>query len=63
MKNFDVTLTHFFGIPLKCETKTKLMDVTGPVQSHYHEGSPIGSTEAGGLSHALATYDPRDTLA
>ena len=22
-----------------------------------------GSTEAGGLSHALPTYDPRDTLA
>jgi len=25
--------------------------------------TPGGSTEAGGLSHALPTYDPRDTLA
>jgi len=27
---------------LKCETKNKLMSVIGPVQSHYHEGSPVG---------------------
>ena len=27
---------------LKCETKNKMMSVIGPVQSHYHEGSPVG---------------------
>ena len=27
---------------LKCETKNKMMSVIGPVQSRYHEGSPVG---------------------
>ena len=27
---------------LKCETKNKMISVIGPVQSHYHEGSPVG---------------------
>ena len=26
----------------KCETKNKMMNVIGPVQSHCHEGSPVG---------------------
>ena len=27
---------------LKCETKNKTMSMIGPVQSRYHEGSPVG---------------------
>jgi len=27
---------------IKCETKTKMMSVIGPVQSCCHEGSPVG---------------------
>jgi len=26
---------------LKCETKNKIMTVIRPVQTHYHEGSPV----------------------
>ena len=35
-------LPHGINKKLKCETKNKLMGVIGPVQSHYHEGSPVG---------------------
>jgi len=34
---------HRINKKLKCETKNKLMSMIGPVQSHYHEGSPVGS--------------------
>ena len=27
---------------IKCETKNKMMSVIGPVQSRYHEDSPVG---------------------
>ena len=33
---------HGMNRKLECETKNKMMSVTGPVQSHYHEGSPVG---------------------
>jgi len=36
-----VNLLHGINTKFKCETKNKLMSVTGPVQSHYHEGSPV----------------------
>jgi len=33
---------HGTNKKLKYETKNKMMSVIGPVQSHYHEGSPVG---------------------
>ena len=33
---------HRTNQKLKSETKNKMMSVIGPVQSHYHEGSPVG---------------------
>jgi len=27
---------------LKCKTKNKMVSATGPVQSYYHEGRPVG---------------------
>jgi len=33
---------HGTNKKLKCETKNKLMSMIHPVQSHYHEGSPVG---------------------
>jgi len=33
---------HGINKKLKCETKNKMMSMIGPVQSHYHEGSPVG---------------------
>ena len=33
---------HRTNKKLKSETKNKMMSVIGPVQSHYHEGSPVG---------------------
>jgi len=38
----QLSLPHGINNKLKCETKNKLMSVIGPVQSHYHEGSPVG---------------------
>jgi len=38
----QLSLPHGINKKLKCETKNKLMSVIGPVQSHYHEGSPVG---------------------
>jgi len=38
----QLSLPHGINKILKCETKNKLMSVTGPVQSHYHKGSPVG---------------------
>jgi len=33
---------HGTNKKLKCETKNKTMSMIGPVQSHCHEGSPVG---------------------
>ena len=33
---------HGTNKKLKCETKNKTMIMIGPVQSHCHEGSPVG---------------------
>jgi len=33
---------HGTNKKLKCETKNKTMSMIGTVQSHYHEGSPVG---------------------
>ena len=33
---------HGTNKKLKCETKSKTMSMIGPVQSCYHEGSPVG---------------------
>ena len=33
---------HGTNKKLKCKNKNKLMSVIGPVQSHCHEGSPVG---------------------
>jgi len=33
---------HGINKKLQCETKNKMMSVIGPVQSRYHEGSPVG---------------------
>jgi len=33
---------HGTNKTLKCETKNKTMSMIGPVQSHCHEGSPVG---------------------
>jgi len=38
----QLSLSHGINKKLKCETKNKMMSVIGPVQSHYHEGSPVG---------------------
>jgi len=38
----QLSLPHRINTKLKCETKSKLMSVIGPVQSHYHEGNPVG---------------------
>jgi len=38
----QLSLPHGINQILKCETENKLMSVIGPVQSHYHEGSPVG---------------------
>jgi len=38
----QLSLPHRTNKKSKCETKNKLMSVIGPVQSHYHEGSPVG---------------------
>ena len=32
---------HGTNKKLKCETENKMMSVIGPVQSSYHEGSPV----------------------
>ena len=32
---------HGTNKKLKCETKNKTMSLIGPVQSRYHEGSPV----------------------
>jgi len=37
----QLSLPHGINKKLKCETKNKLMSMMGPVQSHYHEGSPV----------------------
>jgi len=34
---------HGMNKKLKRKTKNNLMSVIGPVQSHYHEGSPVGT--------------------
>ena len=36
-----ISLPHGIDKILKWETKNQLMSVIGPVQSHYHESSPI----------------------
>ena len=33
---------HGTNKKLTCETKNKMMSMIGPIQSHYHEGSPVG---------------------
>jgi len=33
---------HGINKKLQCETKNKMMSMIGPVQSRYHEGSPVG---------------------
>ena len=33
---------HGTNKKLKCETKNKTMSMIGPVQSCFHEGSPVG---------------------
>ena len=38
----QLSLAHGINKKLKCETKNKPMSVIGPVQSHCHEGSPVG---------------------
>ena len=38
----QLSLPHGINKKLKCETKSKLMSMKGPVKSHYHEGSPVG---------------------
>ena len=38
----QLSLPHGTNKKLKCETKNKMMSVIGPIQSHYHEGSPAG---------------------
>ena len=38
----QLSLPHGINKKLKCETKSKMMSMIGPVQSHYHEGSPVG---------------------
>jgi len=38
----SLPVPHGINKKIKGETKNKLMSVIGPVQSHYHEGSPVG---------------------
>jgi len=38
----QLSLPHGINKKIKCETKNKLMNVIGPVQSHYLERSPLG---------------------
>ena len=38
----QLSLPHGTTKQLKCKTKNKPMSVIGPVQSHCHEGSPVG---------------------
>ena len=38
----ELSLPHRMNKKLKCETRNKMMSMLGPVQSHYHEGSPVG---------------------
>ena len=38
----QLSLPHGTNKKLKCETKNKTMNMIGPVQSCYHEGSPVG---------------------
>jgi len=33
----QLSLPHGINKTLKCETKTKMVIMIGPVQSHYHE--------------------------
>jgi len=38
----QLSLPRRINKKLKCETKNKTMSVIVPVQSRYHEGSPVG---------------------
>ena len=44
----QLSLPYGTNKKLKCETKNKPMSVIGPVQSHCHEGSPVGALQ---ISH------------
>ena len=37
---------HGTNKKLKCETKNRTMSMIGPVQSHCHEGSPVGKKKS-----------------
>ena len=37
-----LSLPHGTNKKNNCETKNKTMSMIGPVQSHCHEGSPVG---------------------
>jgi len=38
----QLSIPHGINKKIKCETKTEMMSVIGPVQSRYHDGRPIG---------------------
>jgi len=38
----QLSLSHGINKKIQCETKNKMMNVIGSVQSHYREGSPVG---------------------
>ena len=38
----QLSLPHGIHKKINGETKNKIMSVIGTVQSHYHEGSPVG---------------------
>jgi len=37
---------HGTNKKINCETKNKTMSMIGPVQSHYHEGHPVGKKKS-----------------
>ena len=49
----QLSLPYGTNKKLKCETKNKPMSVIGPVQSHCHEGSPVGALQ---ISHYGLVY-------
>jgi len=38
----QLSAPHETNKKIKCETENKMINVIGPIQSPYHEGSPVG---------------------